>query len=108
MIMQSYYVEYNYPQWSEGGGFKSSPDYYSYKHIVIKAQNIDNLRLRLIKEVAKGKPFRSHIYKLGMSGVPNYDAKIGDFYNYRDGYIWFIRDTGKGWKVNPDNGRRLI
>lgn len=106
--MKSYYVEYNYPEWDNGGGFKSSPNYYNYKHVIIKAQNIDNLRAKIINDLAKGKPFRSHVYRMdAMTGLPDYDNKLGDLYHYPSEYVWFVRETHSGWVVSPKTGKRM-
>lgn len=102
-----YYVEYNYPKWGDSGGFQYSDDYYKYKHTVIKAQSIDELRVKIIRDLAKGRPFRSYVYKLGMSGVPNYDALLGQLYHYPDYYVWFIRNTKGGWVVCPRTGKKM-
>ena len=109
--MQTYIVEYNYVPWGKGGlGFSAdypSELYYKYETAVIKAQNIDNLRARIISELAKGKPFRSHVYRMTADGRPNYDAKMGDLYHYPDAYTWFIRSTKSGYDVNPKNGKLI-
>lgn len=104
--MNEYYIEYNYPKWGNSGGFEYSPDYYKYKTIVLKAKDLNTLRVRIIRELAKGKPFRSHVYRIDATGLPNYDSPLGDLYHYPRDYVWFIRSTKGGWAVNPMTGKR--
>lgn len=105
--MQTYMIEYRYGVWSsDGNGFKYTPDYYNYEKTIIKAQDIDHLRLKIINELAKGKPFRSYIYKLDKNGKPNYDSPVGNLFHYRNGYVWFIRNTKRGWDINPKTGKK--
>lgn len=104
--MQTYIVEYNYPQWGDGGGFKGSPDYYKYKRKTYKAQSIDNLRVRIIRELAGERPFRSHVYRPNEAGEPNYDSLIGSLYHYPHEYVWWIRDTHSGFVIDPKTGKK--
>ena len=105
--MQTYIVEYNYTPWGKKGGFKPTPDYYDYESVTLKVQDIDHLRLKIVNELAKGKPFRSHVYRPKWNGLPDYDSRVGDLYHYPHGYVWFIRDTKRGWEINPKTGKRM-
>lgn len=106
--MQTYIVEYKHTPWADDGlGFKPVKDYYDMNRVTIKAQDIDHLRLRIINELAKGKPFRSYVYKPDSKGWPDYNNPVGQLFFYRDGYSWFIRDIHRGWAVSPKTGKRL-
>lgn len=105
--MQTYIVEYKHTPWADDGrGFKPVKDY-EMNRVTIKAQDIDHLRLRIINELAKGKPFRSYVYKPDSKGWPDYNNPVGQLFLYRDGYSWFIRDIHRGWAVSPKTGKRM-
>lgn len=105
--MQTYVVEYKHTPWSEHGGFKNTPDYYDLERVVIRSQDIDHLRVKIINELAKGKPFRSYVYRLNKNGGPDYNSPVGQLFHYPKGYCWFIRDTHSGWDVNSKTGKRM-
>lgn len=106
--MQTYIVEYKHTPWSDNGhAFKLIEGYYDMNRVTIRAQDIDHLRLRIINELAKGKPFRSYVYKPDNKGGPDYDNPVGELFLYPDGYSWFIKGTHRGWLVSPKTGKRM-
>ena len=54
----------------------------------------------------RGKTGTSDVFKVDQFGNPDYDRKVGQLYRYPDEYVWFIRNTKSGWRVNPMTGRR--
>lgn len=105
--MQTYVVEYKFSPWADNGenAFKYTPDYYELTRVTIKAQTINNLRRTLIQDYAKGRPFRSYVYRQDKDGGPNYGSPVGNLFHYPSGYTWFVRDTKMGFDVDPKTGK---
>ena len=103
--MQTYIVDYNFGKWHpDGNAFLLTPGYHDYKRVTIKAENIDNLRLRLIQDYAKGRPFRCYVCRPTKEGYPGQD--LGKLINYPDGYFWFKGRGNRGVMISPKTGRR--
>lgn len=81
--------------------------FYNKEEKVMKAENINNLRARIVREHFKYLPGKCKIYKYrDHLGFPDYEVLIGQIYHYGNGeYFYEIRDTHDLIRFDPKTGK---
>ena len=107
--MHTYYIISDNTKVSRHGGGAGFTEYFNHKNTVMKAQSMDNVRARVVKEIFGGKPGRCDVYPVNREGLPNFGNLIGQirFYGNIDEYYYEVKDSHNLIRFDPKTGKLM-